>query len=197
MGHWSGPRGKQHPAACPLTSAAVHAPLLPPQWHIPKISAAGAWRFTTGSPEVKVNMLENTAAAGHWTAEACCRQEVCWLGCWAACCGCAATKLPCCCPPPPSSAAAATSHAALPVQVCHVDSGVRVDHPDLSANVLKGWNFVPAGQVSLLPMGRQAGCRHFFMHWLRRTLPGHFNGWLPHYDADAMLPPQSKLTPPP
>lgn len=32
-------------------------------------------------------------------------------------------------------------------QVCHVDSGVRVDHPDLAANILKGWNFVPAGQV--------------------------------------------------
>lgn len=32
-------------------------------------------------------------------------------------------------------------------QVCHVDSGVRVDHPDLAANVLKGWNFVPPGQV--------------------------------------------------
>ena len=33
------------------------------------------------------------------------------------------------------------------VKVCHVDSGVRVDHPDLAANILKGWNFVPAGQV--------------------------------------------------
>lgn len=31
--------------------------------------------------------------------------------------------------------------------MCHVDSGVRVDHPDLAGNVLKGWNFVPAGQV--------------------------------------------------
>jgi hypothetical protein len=28
-----------------------------------------------------------------------------------------------------------------------VDSGVRIDHPDLAGNVLKGWNFVPAGQV--------------------------------------------------
>jgi hypothetical protein len=31
-----------------------------------------------------------------------------------------------------------------------VDSGVRVDHPDLAGNVLKGWNFVPAGQVRML-----------------------------------------------
>ncbi|PRW20948.1 peptidase S8 isoform A [Chlorella sorokiniana] len=54
------------------------------EWHIPKISAMGAWQYTTGSSEVKV---------------------------------------------------------------CHVDSGVRIDHPDLAQNVLKGWNFVPAGQV--------------------------------------------------
>lgn len=28
-----------------------------------------------------------------------------------------------------------------------MDSGVRVDHPDLVSNVLKGWNLVPPGQV--------------------------------------------------
>eukprot|EP00887_Chlorella_sp_A99_P001419 scaffold8.g1419.t1 len=30
------------------------------------------------------------------------------------------------------------------VKVCHVDSGVRVDHPDLAPNVVKGWNLVTA-----------------------------------------------------
>jgi hypothetical protein len=43
--------------------------------------------------------------------------------------------------------AALTASPGAPAQVCHVDSGVRVDHPDLAPNVLKGWNFVPAGQV--------------------------------------------------
>lgn len=36
-------------------------------------------------------------------------------------------------------------------QVCHVDSGVRIDHPDLVANVAMGWNLVPPGQVSWQP----------------------------------------------
>lgn len=37
------------------------------------------------------------------------------------------------------------------VKVCHVDSGVRIDHPDLMANVVKGWNMVPPGQVDGTP----------------------------------------------
>ncbi|KAL4457752.1 hypothetical protein ABPG75_012617 [Micractinium tetrahymenae] len=32
------------------------------------------------------------------------------------------------------------------VKVCHIDSGVRTDHPDLQARVLKGWNLVPEVQ---------------------------------------------------
>lgn len=47
------------------------------------------------------------------------------------------------------------------VKVCHVDSGVRVDHPDLAGNVLKGWNFVPAGQVEGTPPPR-AGTPDYF-----------------------------------
>eukprot|EP00887_Chlorella_sp_A99_P001806 scaffold19.g1806.t1 len=37
------------------------------------------------------------------------------------------------------------------VKVCHIDSGIRVDHPDLVPNVVKGWNFVPPGQVDGTP----------------------------------------------
>lgn len=40
-------------------------------------------------------------------------------------------------PPPPL----------LGAQVCHLDSGVRVDHPDLVGRVLTGWNLVPEVQV--------------------------------------------------
>ena len=50
----------------------------------------------------------------------------------------------CVCVQQPSSSLLCVFHD---VQVCHVDSGVRVDHPDLVANVLKGWNLVPPGQV--------------------------------------------------
>jgi subtilisin family serine protease len=30
------------------------------------------------------------------------------------------------------------------VKVCVIDSGVRIDHPDIAANVIKGWNVIPA-----------------------------------------------------
>lgn len=33
------------------------------------------------------------------------------------------------------------------VKVCHIDSGIRTDHPDLQGRVLKGWNLVPEVQV--------------------------------------------------
>lgn len=32
------------------------------------------------------------------------------------------------------------------VKVCHIDSGIRTDHPDLQGRVLKGWNLVPEVQ---------------------------------------------------
>ena len=32
-------------------------------------------------------------------------------------------------------------------QVCHIDSGVRTDHPDLAGRILAGWNLVPEVQV--------------------------------------------------
>ena len=32
-------------------------------------------------------------------------------------------------------------------QVCHIDSGVRTDHPDLEGRILAGWNLVPEVQV--------------------------------------------------
>lgn len=32
------------------------------------------------------------------------------------------------------------------VKVCHVDSGVRMGHPDIQASVAMGWNFVPKDQ---------------------------------------------------
>lgn len=38
------------------------------------------------------------------------------------------------------------------VKVCHIDSGIRTDHPDLQGRVLKGWNLVPEVQVG--PAGR-------------------------------------------
>lgn len=34
------------------------------------------------------------------------------------------------------------------VRVCHLDSGVRTDHPDLAARVAMGWNLVPEVQAS-------------------------------------------------
>ena len=40
-------------------------------------------------------------------------------------------------PPPP------------PPQVCHIDSGIRLDHPDLAGRLAKGWNLVPLVQVGL------------------------------------------------
>lgn len=42
-----------------------------------------------------------------------------------------------------------------------MDSGVRVDHPDLAPNILKGWNFVPPGQVDGTPPPR-AGTPDYF-----------------------------------
>ena len=41
-------------------------------------------------------------------------------------------------PPPPP-----------PPQVCHIDSGIRLDHPDLAGRLAKGWNLVPLVQVGL------------------------------------------------
>lgn len=37
------------------------------------------------------------------------------------------------------------------VRVCHIDSGIRTDHPDLQGRVLKGWNMVPEVQVGAGP----------------------------------------------
>ena len=37
------------------------------------------------------------------------------------------------------------------VKVCIIDSGVRVDHPDLASNIIMGWNFVPLVQDRSLP----------------------------------------------
>lgn len=52
------------------------------------------------------------------------------------------------------------------VRVCHLDSGVRVDHPDLAGRVVGGWNLVPEVQASAgacraagLRLSRAAGRR--------------------------------------
>lgn len=38
--------------------------------------------------------------------------------------------------------------ACPPSQVCHLDSGVRLDHPDLKGHIIGGWNLVPEIQAS-------------------------------------------------
>lgn len=38
------------------------------------------------------------------------------------------------------------------VKVCVIDSGVNINHPDLAANVIKGWNVVPSGSNDQYPV---------------------------------------------
>ena len=102
------------------------------QWHHPIIGTEAAWDVNTGSDVVKVRGRAACGARGGYVLAASHRSQL------AAAAGC-----------PQSPAAANLMLRPLSTrQVCHVDSGVRVDHPDLAPNVLKGWNFVPAGQVS-------------------------------------------------
>lgn len=134
------PDYKVHVAAGWKRGDPPNDPNLGLEWHLPKISAEGAWAQTTGSAEIKVR---GGAAAGQALHRGSLRA------------GAVPGRLP---PPPPAPAnfspPPARLRAPLPArQVCHVDSGVRVDHPDLAANVLKGWNFVPAGQVRRLGRG--------------------------------------------
>ena len=102
------------------------------QWHHATISSEGAWDYSTGSSAVKVR------GAGWRHAHACIQavQQSC-------------TQHACMCMEQPSSSPPrlCTCPCWDVLQVCHVDSGVRVDHPDLVDNVLKGWNLVPPGQV--------------------------------------------------
>ena len=198
MGHWRGTWGKQHPAACHLTGAAVRATLLPPQWHIPKISAVGAWRFTTGSPEVKVRTCRNKCGSRASTcAAACCRQEACRFGCMGDMLRMRSHQAPmlpptpalicCCCYLPPCFACAG------------VPRGQRRAHRPSRpvSQCAQGLELCAcrAGEQQLPTEGRQGAVSP--KQQLPCTLPGGVDGWLPRYDADAMLPPQSKLTPPP
>lgn len=57
--------------ACSSQPCSPHPTLLPVQWHIPKISAMGAWQLTTGSAEVKVRHMLCTRPGG--CAESVCR----------------------------------------------------------------------------------------------------------------------------
>ena len=47
------------------------------------------------------------------------------------------------------------------VKVCVIDSGVRTDHPDLSANVVKGWNVIPRAVSDPYPQPGQLSWNDF------------------------------------
>jgi hypothetical protein len=97
------------------------------QWHHPKIASPAAWDTTTGSDRVRASPPP---------------------------------ALPLAASPLPALPPRALSHRCHPpltayppqVKVCIIDSGLRIDHPDLAANVVKGWNVIPVEESDPYPL---------------------------------------------
>jgi hypothetical protein len=102
--------------------------LMRAEWHHTAINSRTAWNVSRGSSLVKVCPGCTRAHAGEAAGSVRLHHQAGgpWILSHA---------------PPPCR----------PLQVCHIDSGVRTDHPDLKRRVLKGWNLVPEVQVGARP----------------------------------------------
>lgn len=119
--------------------------LLNVQYHHALIGSPQAWKSATGEGEVKVGAQGAASGVewrGMWSIVLAVQRSVMWA-CPAATAEQSRAELSV----HPSSSVPHRPSPMLP-QVCHLDSGVRLDHPDLQGHIVGGWNLVPEIQAS-------------------------------------------------
>lgn len=116
------------------------------QWHLDTIHSQDAWNTSTGSREVKVRM--GCQPGGRlWEAS---REDRQMRGYTRGLAALIEAVLQLCSPVDSNPSQGKLN---LLMQVCHIDSGIETNHPDLHRRMLKGWNLVPEVQVPpLLPL---------------------------------------------